>query len=116
MRTWRVIPTVAAAAVFLLIANLLLVAVLGGARPEPGDPEHEAWLLYYAVIFPAEPPEALDQKGLRELLEALHPDAEAVADRFEVVGYTRRGRHFELELVHDSGQRYRITLGGVFHG
>jgi hypothetical protein len=116
MRVYRVGPTLAAISVFLLLANILLVVSSGGAAPEAGDPKEEAWLIFYAIRYLKQPPENIDQEELRRILKELDPDAERIADRFEVLSYSLNGRQFELRLQHVDGARYRLDLGGVKHG
>lgn len=116
MRVYRVVPTIVVVAVFLLVANFLLVELAGGAAPEPGDPIDEAWLIFYAMRLPKQPPETVDQEGLERILREFDPDAETVADRFEVLSYSRKDRRFDLELRHVDGRVFRVSLGGVRNG
>jgi len=58
----------------------------------------------------------VNQKGLRQLLADFDSDAESVADRFEVISYNFNRGRFELQVRHENGTVYRVTLGGVRHG
>lgn len=116
MRAFRVAPTLVVVAVFFVVANVLLVELSGGGTPDPGSPIDEAWLIYYALRLPAEPPETVDQDGLERLLREFDSDAEIVASRFEVLTYSRKGPRFELRVRHADGHVYLISVGGVRNG
>lgn len=113
MITYRVAPTVAVVVVFFIVANGALMLILGGPKPQGGEPDHEAWLVYYALRYADELPESIDEASLRSLLAALDPDAPAVLRRFEIVSFTREGKKYELKLRHENGKVFRLTRGGV---
>jgi hypothetical protein len=113
MRVYRVGPTIAVIAVFLLVSNFLLVQFNGGPAPKAGIPIDEAWLIFYALRLPKEPPETVDQEDLRTLLMEFDSDAEIIGSRFEVLSYSRKGHRFELRVRHIDGTVYRVSLGGV---
>ena len=116
LRIYQFGPTAAAIAVFLVISSFLLIVIPGGAAPKAGEPIDEAWFIFFAMRLPASPPETVDQEGLRQLLADFDADAKHVADRFEVISYTFNGGHFQLEVRHEDGSVYRVSLGGVRHG
>jgi hypothetical protein len=113
MRTYRLIPAILAVIAFLVVANLLL----GWMVPEPPQPtpEDDMWLVYFAVVHAGDPPQELDDSGLRTLLGRLDPALEPLADRVTVRSYTRKKWGFELVASHDAtSSEYRITADGVY--
>lgn|GEM_PF-3633444 len=112
MRTFRPFPAAMALALFVIVGDLILVAVLPG--PATAEPRDEMWMVYYAVLRSVEVPERLDDPALRSLLAAMDPAAEAVAERVRVRSWETQGRAFTLEAEHaGDGRRYRITNDGV---
>jgi hypothetical protein len=116
LRTYQLGPTVAAIAAFLVISSLLVVAIPSNMGSNAGEPIDEAWLVFFAMRLPIDPPEKVNQRGLRKLLADFDSDAESVADRFKVEAYNYNGGHFELKVRHENGTLYRVSLGGVRHG
>ncbi len=116
MRTYRLAPTLIAVAIFLVIANVLLIFVMPEAPENTAD--DEAQLLYFAVVFEASPPSHIDQNELQRLLAKLDPDARDLADHFSVISYTSTDRSsFELQVRHHgNGNVYNITINGVGYG
>lgn len=112
MRTFRPLPAAVALVVFLTAGDLILLSLLPGSAP--ASPRDEMWLVYYAVLRSADPPEQLDEETLRGLLAALDPAAEAVGERVRVRGYRASGGGFTLEAEHaGDGRLYRITPDGI---
>lgn len=113
MRTYRPLQTAVALALFVIVGNLILVALLPG--PAPASPHDEMWMVYFAVLRGGDPPAQLDDPALRSMLVALDPAAEEVAERVRVRGWEARGRGFTLEAEHTGdGRLYRITPDGVY--
>jgi hypothetical protein len=113
VRSYRPGPTVVALALFVIVGDLILVALLPG--PVPASPQDEMWMVYYAVLRCGEPPAQLDDPALRSLLVALDPAAEEVAERVRVRGWEAREGGFTLEAEHTGdGRLYRITPDGVY--
>lgn len=115
MRRYRLLPTVLATVVFLVVANLLVLRSL--PAPKVTSPEDGAWLACYALLYD-DPPDSLDDAGLARLLARLDPAAPAIGAGYAVVSYQvgRQGA-FALELRHRaSGTVFRVTQGGVGHG
>ena len=113
MRDYRPLPAILGVIVFLVVAN----ALLGWMIPEPPQPkpEDDMWLVYFAVVHAGDPPQDLDDSGLRSLLGRLDPAVEPLADRVHVLSYTRKKWGFELVASHDAASSdYRITPDGVY--
>jgi hypothetical protein len=113
VRRYRLVPTVVALAFFVVVGDLVLLALLPGAAP--AAPKDEMWMVYYAVLRSGEVPAQLDDPILRGLLAALDPTAEEVAERVRVRSWEAREGGFSLEAEHTGdGRLYRITNDGVY--
>lgn len=111
MRTYRLAPTVAAVALFLVAGNLLVL----WSMPEEvvNTPEDDAWIVYYAVVFEPEPPANLTTSDLESLARRLDPSAAEAATRFTVVAYEGTEYGFRLRASHVDGEDFLITSNGV---
>jgi len=116
MRVYRVVPTIVVVAVFLLVGSFLQVELSGGATPEAGIPIDEAWLIYYAMRLPKQPPETVEQEDLKRILGEFESDAEVISRRFEVLSYSCKDHRFDLRVRHVDGRVFRVSLGGVRSG
>jgi hypothetical protein len=115
VRSYRTLPALVAVVLFLVVGDLILLAVLpGGSAAAAVPPEQEMWLVYFALMRSGEPPATLGADDLRRLLAALDPAVAEVADRVTVRTYTRDQYDFVLEAEHSGdGKTYRITSYGL---
>ncbi len=115
MRRYRLLPTVLAALVFLVVANAVLLRAL--PAPKVTSAEDGAWLACYALLYD-DPPDRLDDAALSRLLARLDAAAPAIGAGYTVISY-QPGEEgdFALDLRHAaSGAVFHVTRAGVSGG
>jgi hypothetical protein len=112
-RTHRMLPTVAAVVLFLLLGSVLVGRLQPG--PRAAAPEDEVRAVYFALNFPRALPETLDTETLRRLLGSLDAKFAPVADRITVDSYTADPSGFVLQLRHSGlpGRTFTLTNRGI---
>jgi hypothetical protein len=112
-RTYRVVPTLIAFAVFLLAGSLLVG--LFQSKPVAMIPDDEVQAVYFAVHSASPTPAAVDVPALRRMLGQLDPALAAIADRITVLSYTRQQYGFDLQIQHlgRPGRTYLLDSHGI---
>lgn len=111
-RPYRTLPTLAAFLLFLAAGSLLVRAIVGGGQEL--TPREEMHCVYYALTFPAQPPETLTSLALEELLGRLDERFKPIAGQISILSYASDGNGFELRATHagDPGKTYAMNIYG----
>ena len=107
-RTYRIVPTLILAALFLLAGSLLVSRFQ--SKPTAMGPEEEVRAAYFAVQYATPVPPAVDAAGLRSMLGQLDPALAPIADRITVVSYARVKYGFEMLVRHQAQPDRTYTL------
>ena len=112
-RTYRIVPTLIAFVLFLLVGSLLVG--LFQAKPGTMSPEQEVQAVYFAAHYAYPVPPTMDVSLLRQMLGQLDPVLASIADRVTIVSYSRTTYGFEMQVQHAGlpGRTFLLTNHGV---
>ncbi|MCP4895997.1 MAG: hypothetical protein GY906_03395 [bacterium] len=114
MRSFHLRPTIVATAVFLILANVVLLVVAPEGSKVESPPDEEIWFVYYAVVYGGDPPEGADDAWLRTTLSRFDDEAEEVASRLRVLGCELDENGFALRVQHLGNERtYTLRRYGI---